>query len=48
MVLKMEIKDLFRETLRKFVDFEPQTQEQGWVKLNTTENPYPPIPESYC
>jgi len=47
MVLKMEIKDLFRETLRKFVDFEPQTQtqEQGWVKLNTTENPYPPIPE---
>ena len=43
----MVLKDLFRETLRKYVDFEPQThpQEQGWVELNTTENPYPPIPE---
>jgi histidinol-phosphate aminotransferase len=43
----MELKDLFRETLRKYIDFEPLVhhQEQGWVELNTTENPYPPISE---
>ncbi len=43
----MELKKLIRETLRKYSAYEPtdQPQENGWVKLNTNENPYPPIPE---
>ena len=43
----MELKDLIREALRKYSAYEPieQPQEEGWVKLNTNENPYPPIPE---
>ena len=43
----MELNELVRETLKKYNAFEPgeQPTEDGWLKLNTTENPYPPIPE---
>ncbi|MFX0148408.1 MAG: histidinol-phosphate transaminase [Candidatus Hodarchaeota archaeon] len=43
----MEIEDLFRESLKKYSSYEPEEQldEEGWLKLNTNENPYPPIPE---
>lgn len=41
----MEIENLFRETLKKYAAYEPveQINEEGWVILNTNENPYPPI-----
>lgn len=47
MATEMELKELIRENLRKYSAYEPadQPQEQGWIKLNTNENPYPPIPE---
>ena len=43
----MDIKDLFRDNLKKYSPYEPgdQPSEEGWIKLNTNENPYPPIPE---
>jgi len=43
----MELNKLIREHLRKYSAYEPveQPMEEGWVKLNTNENPFPPIPE---
>ncbi|MFX0034719.1 MAG: histidinol-phosphate transaminase [Candidatus Hermodarchaeota archaeon] len=43
----MELNKLIREHLRKYSAYEPveQPTEDGWVKLNTNENPFPPIPE---
>ncbi len=43
----MELNKLIRENLRKYSAYEPVEQpiEDGWVKLNTNENPFPPIPE---
>ena len=43
----MELQNLLRESLKKYSAFEPgeQPEGDGWVKLNTNENPYPPIPE---
>ncbi len=47
MVYKMDLNVLLRENLKKFTSYEPgeQPTEEGWTKLNTNENPYPPIPE---
>ena len=41
----MEIENLFREILKKYAAYEPveQINEEGWVILNTNENPYPHI-----
>ena len=43
----MDIKKLIRENLRRYSAYETveQPMEDGWVKLNTNENPLPPIPE---
>jgi len=43
----MEIDKLFREMLANFIGYQPGEQPvgEGWIKLNTNENPYPPIPE---
>ncbi|MFX1593246.1 MAG: histidinol-phosphate transaminase [Promethearchaeota archaeon] len=43
----MELNKLIRENLRKYSAYEPveQPMEDGWVKLNTNENPFPPIPD---
>jgi histidinol-phosphate aminotransferase len=43
----MELNELLRENLRKYSAYEPgeQPTEDGWLKLNTNENPFPPIPE---
>jgi len=43
----MELNKLIRAILRKYSAYEPVEQpiEDGWVKLNTNENPFPPIPE---
>ncbi len=43
----MNINDLKRKSLRKFSPYQPgeQPSTKDWVKLNTNENPYPPIPE---
>jgi len=43
----MDINNLLRESLKKYTVYEPgeQPEGEGWVKLNTNENPYPPIPE---
>ena len=43
----MEIENLFRESLKKYAVYEPteRVNEDGWVTLNTNENPYPPLPE---
>ncbi|MFX1390669.1 MAG: histidinol-phosphate transaminase [Promethearchaeota archaeon] len=43
----MELKDLIRENLRKYSAYEPfeQPVEDGWIKLNSNENPFPPLPE---
>jgi len=44
----MELNKLLRENLRKYSAYEPgeQPKESGWLKLNTNENPFPPIPET--
>ncbi len=45
----VDLNDLVRKSLRKnkYVPYEygEQPTEEGWIKLNTNENPYPPIPE---
>ncbi|MFX0028626.1 MAG: histidinol-phosphate transaminase [Candidatus Hermodarchaeota archaeon] len=43
----MGLNEIFREILRKYSAYEPgeQPTEDGWLKLNTNENPFPPIPE---
>jgi histidinol-phosphate aminotransferase len=43
----MELNELLRENLKKYSAYEPgeQPTEEGWLKLNTNENPFPPIPE---
>ncbi|MFW9942065.1 MAG: histidinol-phosphate transaminase [Candidatus Thorarchaeota archaeon] len=43
----MELNELLRENLKKYSAYEPgeQPTEDGWLKLNTNENPFPPIPE---
>jgi histidinol-phosphate aminotransferase len=43
----MDLNKLIRENLRKYSAYEPGDQlvEDGWIKLNTNENPFPPIPE---
>lgn len=43
----MNINELFRENLKKFSAYEPgeQPTTEGWIKLNTNENPFPPLPE---
>jgi histidinol-phosphate aminotransferase len=43
----MNLKEIIRENLRKYSAYESfeQLDEEGWVKLHTNENPYPPIPE---
>lgn len=43
----MNLNELIRPSLRNFTAYEPgeQPNEEGWVKLNTNENPYPPLPE---
>jgi histidinol-phosphate aminotransferase len=43
----MNLNELKRKSLKKFSAYEPgeQPQGEGWVKLNTNENPYPPVPE---
>ncbi|MHA1883958.1 MAG: pyridoxal phosphate-dependent aminotransferase, partial [Promethearchaeota archaeon] len=43
----MDLNELLRENLKKYSAYEPgeQPTEEGWLKLNTNENPFPPIPE---
>jgi histidinol-phosphate aminotransferase len=43
----MDLNELLRTNMKKFSAYEPGEQPQGedWVKLNTNENPYPPIAE---
>jgi histidinol-phosphate aminotransferase len=43
----MELNELLRENLRNYAAYEPgeQPTDEGWLKLNTNENPFPPIPE---
>ncbi len=43
----MDLDKLFRKNLKTFSAYEPgeQPQGDGWIKLNTNENAYPPIPE---
>lgn len=43
----LNINDLIRKSLRKFSPYQPgeQPATEGWVKLNTNEHPYPPLPE---
>jgi len=44
---KFDVNELIRENLKKCAPYEPgeQPTEEGWTKLNTNENPVPPIPE---
>ncbi len=43
----MNLKKLIRNNILDFAAYTPGEQpiEKGWIKLNTNENPYPPIPE---
>ncbi|MHA1763242.1 MAG: histidinol-phosphate transaminase [Promethearchaeota archaeon] len=43
----MNLKKLIRKNVLDFAAYTPgeQPTEEGWIKLNTNENPYPPIPE---
>lgn len=44
----MELNELLRVKLKKYSAYEPgeQPKDSGWLKLNTNENPFPPIPET--
>ncbi|MFX1257930.1 MAG: histidinol-phosphate transaminase [Promethearchaeota archaeon] len=43
----MDLNSLLRDSLKNYSPYEPGEQPtgKGWIKLNTNENPYPPIPE---
>jgi histidinol-phosphate aminotransferase len=43
----MEIKELFRKNLKNYNAYEPieQVEGEGWLKLHTNENAYPPLPK---
>ncbi len=43
----MELNELLRGNLKSYSAYEPgeQPSSPGWLKLNTNENPFPPIPE---
>lgn len=43
----MDLQNLLRDSLKKYAAYEPgeQPEGDGWIKLNTNENPYPPIPD---
>jgi histidinol-phosphate aminotransferase len=43
----MDIDNLFRDVLKNYSAYEPGEQPEGddWIKLNTNENAFPPIPE---
>ena len=43
----MELNELLREHLKRYSAYEPgeQPSSPDWLKLNTNENPFPPIPE---
>ena len=43
----MDLNNLIREPLKKYSAYEPGEQPtgDGWIKLNTNENPYPPVSE---
>ena len=43
----MDLKDLLRKNVRDFISYTPgeQPSDGDWIKLNTNENPYPPVPE---
>ena len=43
----MDLNNLLREPLKRFSAYTPGEQPtgEGWIKLNTNENPFPPVPE---
>ena len=43
----MNLDELVRKNIKKLSAYEPgeQPTEEGWIKINTNENPYPPVPE---
>ena len=43
----MDLNNLLRDPLKRFSAYEPGEQPtgDGWIKLNTNENPFPPVPE---
>lgn len=43
----MDLSNLLRDTLKRYSAYQPGEQPtgDGWIKLNTNENPYPPVPE---
>ncbi len=43
----MDLENLFRDILKNYSAYEPgeQPEEDGWIKLHTNENAFPPIPE---
>ncbi|TFG06679.1 MAG: histidinol-phosphate transaminase [Promethearchaeota archaeon] len=43
----MDLNNLIRKSLKRYSAYEPGEQPtgSGWIKLNTNENPYPPVPE---
>ncbi|MBN1801889.1 MAG: histidinol-phosphate transaminase [Candidatus Lokiarchaeota archaeon] len=43
----MDLNNLIREPLKKYSPYEPGEQPtgDGWIKLNTNENAFPPLPE---
>ncbi|MFX1442730.1 MAG: histidinol-phosphate transaminase [Promethearchaeota archaeon] len=43
----MDLNNLLRASLKRYSAYEPgeQPTDNGWIKLNTNENPYPPVPE---
>ncbi|MFX0000541.1 MAG: histidinol-phosphate transaminase [Candidatus Hermodarchaeota archaeon] len=43
----MDLNKLIRENLRRYSAYETveQQEEDNWVKLNTNENPFPPLPD---